>query len=174
MSDNDCPCASGRSFETCCEPYLLGHLSPPTAEALMRARYSAYALCSIDYLYKTSGPRVKKEFDAEGSRKWAQSAEWLGLEVLTTDGGGAEDASGTVEFIAHYKIKDNTFDHHEFAKFARHDGEWRFMDGKVIGPEPVRREGPKIGRNDPCSCGSGKKFKKCCGATGGGTTEQPA
>jgi tetratricopeptide (TPR) repeat protein len=30
-------------------------------------------------------------------------------------------------------------------------------------PEPIRREGPKVGRNDPCPCGSGKKYKKCCG-----------
>jgi uncharacterized protein YecA (UPF0149 family) len=31
-------------------------------------------------------------------------------------------------------------------------------------PEPFRRSAPKIGRNDPCHCGSGKKFKKCHGA----------
>ena len=30
---------------------------------------------------------------------------------------------------------------------------------------PVKREGPKLGRNDPCWCGSGKKYKKCHGAT---------
>lgn len=29
-------------------------------------------------------------------------------------------------------------------------------------PQPVRREGPRVGRNDPCPCGSGKKYKKCC------------
>jgi uncharacterized protein YecA (UPF0149 family) len=29
--------------------------------------------------------------------------------------------------------------------------------------EPYRRVTAKVGRNDPCSCGSGKKFKKCCG-----------
>jgi preprotein translocase subunit SecA len=34
-------------------------------------------------------------------------------------------------------------------------------DGK---PAPVRREGRKIGRNEPCPCGSGKKYKRCCGA----------
>ncbi len=28
---------------------------------------------------------------------------------------------------------------------------------------PLTREAPKVGRNDPCPCGSGKKFKKCCG-----------
>ncbi|MBR6014599.1 MAG: SEC-C domain-containing protein, partial [Firmicutes bacterium] len=42
--------------------------------------------------------------------------------------------------------------------------EWRFIDGKMDTGEPYRREEPKIGRNDPCPCGSGKKYKKCCGA----------
>jgi preprotein translocase subunit SecA len=29
--------------------------------------------------------------------------------------------------------------------------------------QPLLRQGPKVGRNDPCPCGSGKKFKQCCG-----------
>ena len=37
-------------------------------------------------------------------------------------------------------------------------------EGDIIVPaEPIRREQPKIGRNEPCPCGSGKKYKKCCG-----------
>ena len=164
MSDNNCPCGSGRAFELCCEPYLMGRLHAPTAEALMRARYSAYALCSIDYLFKTSGPRIRKEFDAEGSKRWAESAEWTGLDVLAAEGGGEQDAAGMIEFVAHYTIKKKAFDHHEKAQFAKVGGQWLFMDGEVIGPEPIRRETPKIGRNDPCTCGSGRKYKKCCGA----------
>ncbi len=35
--------------------------------------------------------------------------------------------------------------------------------GETIKVETVRREEPKVGRNDPCPCGSGKKYKKCCG-----------
>ena len=164
MSDsNACPCGSGLPFEKCCEPYLLDRKAAPTAEALMRARYAAYSLCSIDYLYQTSGPKVRKEFDAEGSKKWSESAEWTGIEVLNKEGGGENDETGTVEFIAHYTIKETPFDHHEISQFRKIDGEWRFIDGKIIGPAPIRREQPKIGRNDPCPCGSGKKYKKCCG-----------
>ena len=37
-------------------------------------------------------------------------------------------------------------------------------DHEHAGPRPYVREQPKVGRNDPCVCGSGKKFKKCCGA----------
>ena len=39
----------------------------------------------------------------------------------------------------------------------------RLFPGKI---ETFRREAPKVGRNDPCPCGSGKKFKKCCGKGG--------
>ena len=162
---SDCPCCSGRAYEECCEPLLLGRGRAGTAEALMRARYTAYTLAEIDYLYKTSGPRVRREFDAESSRKWAQSAEWKGFEILKSTGGGAGDGSAVIEFVARYQIKESPFEHHEVAEFAKIEGEWRFIDGKMIGPEPVRREAPKVGRNDPCPCGSGQKHKKCCGRT---------
>ena len=165
MPDNNtCPCGSGLPFENCCEPYLLGRKPAPTAESLMRARYSAYALGSIDYLFKTSGPKIRKDFDAEGSKRWSESAEWTGLEVVAKENGEEADSKGIVEFIAHYTVKETPFDHHEIATFEKIDNEWRFIDGKIIGPAPVRREEPKIGRNDPCPCGSGKKYKKCCGA----------
>ena len=165
MADsNTCPCGSGRPFEECCEPYLLGREKAPTPEALMRSRYSAYALGSIDYLFETSGPKIRKDFDAAGSKRWSESAEWTGLEVLGTSGGEEGSDVGTVEFIAHYTVKESPFDHHEIATFRKISGNWRFTDSKIIGPDPIRREEPKIGRNDPCPCGSGKKYKKCCGA----------
>jgi len=164
MSDL-CPCGSGIVFESCCEPYLIERKKPETATALMRSRYSAYALGAVDYLFKTSGPKVRKEFDAESSRKWAESATWTGIEVLLEEGGGATDECGVVEFIAHYAVKETSFDHHERAEFEKIDGVWTFMDGRILGPDPVKREQPKIGRNDPCPCGSGKKYKKCCAVT---------
>lgn len=163
-NSNLCPCGSGVDFDKCCGPYLMGERPAPTAKALMRARYTAYAMCDIDYLFKTSGPKVQKEFDADGSKRWAESSVWTGLEVLRTEEGGENDAKGLVEFVAHYSIKGKDFDHHEIADFEKIGTEWRFIDGRIIGPEPVRREEPKIGRNDPCPCGSGKKYKKCCGA----------
>ena len=161
MSDL-CPCGSGQAFETCCEPLLMEQAKPKTATQLMRARYSAYAMGNIEYLYKTSGPRVRKEFDAENSKKWAESARWNGLDIVATTDGGEGDETGRVEFVAHYTVKENDFDHHEIADFAKLDGEWRFMDGKIFGTDPFRRDQPKVGRNDLCPCGSGKKYKKCC------------
>ncbi|MEI8242217.1 MAG: YchJ family protein [bacterium] len=160
---SDCPCCSGRAYEQCCEPLLLGQARATTAEALMRSRYTAYTLAEIDYVFKTSGPRVRKEFDAESSRKWAQSAEWKGFEIQRSEGGSAQDDEAVIEFVARYQVEKADFQHHEIARFGRVDGEWRFMDGKIVNPPPERREAPKLGRNDPCACGSGRKFKKCCG-----------
>jgi SEC-C motif-containing protein len=171
---NECPCCSGRSYEQCCEPLLLGQTRAATAEAVMRARYTAYTLAEIDYLYQTSGPRVRREFDAESSRKWAQSAEWKGFSIRRAEGGGEQDTSGVIEFVAQYQIDKSDFEHHEIAQFGRVDGEWRFVDGQMVNPPPVRRDTPKIGRNDPCTCGSGKKFKKCCAQAAAEPADQQA
>jgi SEC-C motif-containing protein len=150
---------------------LLGQTRAATAEAVMRARYTAYSLAEIDYLYASSGPRVRAEFDAESSRKWAQSAEWKGFTILQSEGGGAQDDRGVIEFVAHYRIEQADYEHHEIATFGRVEGEWRFQDGRMVNPPPERREVPKIGRNDPCTCGSGKKYKKCCGQAGAERSE---
>ncbi|MBR3085047.1 MAG: YchJ family protein [Kiritimatiellae bacterium] len=161
---NLCPCGSKLQFEDCCGPYLMGDKDPPTAEALMRSRYTAYAMGSIDYLYKSSCAKIQREFDADGCKKWSESAEWTGMEVLRTEGGGESDDKGVVEFIAHYSINGKPVNHHETSEFGRIGGKWKFIDGEIAKMEPIRREAPKVGRNDPCPCGSGKKYKKCCGA----------
>lgn len=160
----NCPCCSGKEFADCCEPILKG-ATAPTAEALMRARYSAYATKDIDFLQRSSCGPALKEFKADEVRKWAESSEWLGLEILRAEPVPDDTDRAEVEFSALYKVKDTELRHHEIAQFRRIDGEWRFADGKIIGPEPKRREEPKVGRNDPCPCGSGKKYKKCCGRT---------
>jgi SEC-C motif-containing protein len=128
----------------------------------MRARYCAYAVASVDFLHATSGPHVQKDFEAAKTKTWSQSANWTGLEVVKETLGGPDDETGVVEFIAHYTVKEKPFDHHEIARFERHHGAWVFMDGRIFGTDPIRREAPKVGRNDPCTCGSGKKYKKCC------------
>lgn len=157
-----CPCCSGKEFSDCCEPFLLGLRQPPTAEALMRSRYTAYARANLDYLFESSGAAVRKEFDHDSTRKWAESAEWHGLEILRTEAGGEQDQRGVIEFLARYTIGERTCNHREIADFVRVHGQWKFEDGRVLGPDPVRREAPKVGRNDACPCGSGKKYKKCC------------
>ncbi len=127
----------------------------------MRSRYSAFATANVDYLHDTLLPDTRADFERAGAEEWARTSEWTGLTIRGVDGGGAEDAEGYVEFVAHFRQEGKDLLHHETGHFKREDGRWFYADG-IRGQKPVRVE--KIGRNDPCSCGSGKKYKKCCGA----------
>jgi SEC-C motif-containing protein len=159
-----CPCGSGRAYAVCCAPLIEGTRQAETPEALMRSRYSAYALQRIPYLARTLHPSERDDFDAEGAARWSRESEWLGLEIVSATGTNPGDQTGMVEFRAHYTRDGATQVHHERSEFRRADGVWYFRDGKPVGAPQVRRTAPKIGRNDPCPCGSGKKYKKCCGA----------
>ena len=142
---------------------ISGAAKAETAEALMRARYTSYVTGDIGFLKSSATKAVQDEFDEETSRAWSSASTWHGLEVIKTEGGQASDSEGVVEFRALYTANGEFCNHHEVAKFARENGEWTFIDGDLVGETPVVREEPKIGRNDPCPCGSGKKYKKCCG-----------
>jgi SEC-C motif-containing protein len=158
----NCLCGSDKSFGECCEPFLNGTGNAPTAEALMRARYSAYASANMDFIERTIHSSNRAAFDRESARKWAEESQWQGLEIMNVIDGKEDDAEGTVEFIATYSQKDETVKHHEIATFRKEADTWTFVDGHLSN-QPFRRDQPKIGRNDPCHCGSGKKYKKCCG-----------
>jgi SEC-C motif-containing protein len=158
---NSCPCGSGTAFSACCEPIINGARTAETAEQLMRARYTAYVTAAMDFLFSSTHPGHRKDYDHTGTKAWAENSEWLGLEIIGTTRGGPDDAEGEVEFIARFKEKGASRSHHECAQFKREKGVWHFTDGRLAKPRPVTVT--KIGRNDPCSCGSGLKFKKCCG-----------
>jgi len=129
----------------------------------MRSRYSAYVEHQIDYLGETLHPDHRADWDREATRRWSQDAEWLGLEIVATEAGGTGDTEGWVEFIANFTEAGKPKRHHERSRFRHDDGRWYYVDGEVSKPQTQRRETARVGRNDPCPCGSGKKFKKCCG-----------
>ena len=157
-----CPCGTGRGYSACCGRYIEGETAAPTAEALMRSRYTAYVRAHIDHITETHDPSTRANHDEEQARAWAEGSEWLGLEVLSTEAGGPDDNDGKVEFVARYRNDHGEHEHRERGEFRKHEGAWYFTSGKVVGPQPVRLASPKVGRNDPCPCGSGKKYKKCC------------
>lgn len=156
-----CPCGSGAAFTECCEPIMQGIRTADSPEQLMRARYSAYATANIDFLHDSLLPEARGDFDREGTKGWASGSEWRSLEIVNTEAG---DSEGTVEFIATFTQQGNEVRHHEISRFKKANGVWYLLDGKAVTQKPFRREEPKVGRNDPCTCGSGKKYKKCCGA----------
>lgn len=158
-----CPCGSGKDYTKCCEPFIRGALPAPTAEALMRSRYTAYVKQAIDYIESTHSLEKRDEVSIEETRKWASESKWLSLQILGKKKGLEEDQEGEVEFIASYEQAGLLERHHEVGTFKKTGDRWFYEAGKFI-PTQVVRTSEKIGRNDPCACGSGKKFKKCCGA----------
>ncbi len=157
-----CTCGSGRKFDNCCGPILAG-ASPATAEALLRSRYTAFATADTDYLVETLTADIRDSFDRIEAESTAAEAKWQRLEIRGITGGGADDDSGIIEFVAEFTLRGEKRIHHEVSQFRREDGRWRCAGGQM-NPKSPPVHVIKVGRNDPCSCGSGKKFKKCCGA----------
>ena len=160
---NNCPCGSAQDYSNCCEPAHLGTSHSTTAEALMRSRYSAYVKNQIAYLGESLHPDHRQDWSEEDTKRWAENSDWLSLEIMSTQGGQEIDSEGTVEFSATYKEKNTQNRHHEISRFLKEDDRWYYVDGDIPKPVTVRNETPKIGRNEPCPCASGKKYKKCCG-----------
>ncbi len=158
-----CPCGNEDEYEACCGRFISGEAKPETAEQLMRSRYTAYTRQEIDYVVATHDASSRDEVDRDGALQWAKEASWEALQVVEVERGGKDDNDGVVEFIARYALDGKVMSHHERATFHQHDGEWFFADGEMVKKKPVKRETAKVGRNEPCPCGSGKKYKKCCG-----------
>lgn len=144
-----CPCGSGIALADCCGKWHQGQPAP-SAERLMRSRYSAYTLGLIDYLVATTLPAQQAALDRDSMRAWSLGSTWLGLEV---EGSELIDTHAFVTFTARWHDGDGEHRHRERSAFVQQAGRWYFIDPTV----PL-----KAGRNDPCPCGSGQKFKKCC------------
>lgn len=125
-SNNLCPCGSKKAFSECCAPYINGGEAAPTAEALMRSRYTAYTLLREDYLLATwdSATRPSALNLAE-----EVPTKWLGLEVKRHHQKDAEHA--IVEFVARYKVQGRAYRLHEVSRFVRKDGRWFYVDGEI-------------------------------------------
>ncbi|GHV52331.1 hypothetical protein FACS1894206_00910 [Deltaproteobacteria bacterium] len=158
-----CPCGSGLELAACCEPIVHGAKSAPTAEALMRARYTAHALREFVFLETSLHSSTRESVDSKKLNQLADVVAWTGMEIHGTEGGGADDTTGRVSFTAKYSVNGVEQTMREDASFVREEGEWRYLEGLVEGHTTYHRDSPKIGRNDLCPCGSGKKYKKCCG-----------
>ncbi|MGW0245022.1 YchJ family protein [Nocardia goodfellowii] len=121
-----CPCRRGEPFGECCGPLLAGERPAPTAEALMRSRYTAFAVGDTGYLKRSwhSGNRPE-ELDLDPGQRW------LFLEIVRTERGGPFDDTGLVEFIAHYRADGGRGQLHEVSRFVRENGAWVYLDGVI-------------------------------------------
>jgi SEC-C motif domain protein len=163
MTENydSCPCGSGARFEDCCEPVIQGKRESQTAAELMRARYSAFATGAMEFIVDTTHSATRGEVNVPDITEWSNTSTWQGLEIIETK--DLDEQRAYVSFEAHFTQQGKEQKHREKSLFEREDGSWRFVTGDELKNPTVRYETPRPGRNDPCSCGSGKKYKKCCG-----------
>ena len=153
-----CPCGSGNPFGTCCGPVLAGERRAATAEELMRARFTAHATRDFAFLHRTHRPTARRPYvPAPGE----PATVWTRL-VVHGHGPGASPELAYVDFSAYGMEGGVEHVLHEKAEFIREDGAWLYTRALREGPEPIRNAGKRPGRNDPCPCGSGKKYKHCC------------
>ena len=154
-------------YQDCCQPYHDGLLNneadgikAETAKRLMRTRYSAFVLVKPNYIVKTTIPAQQNLLDIKAIENWAKETDWAGLEIVThTPKLGKRHAQ--VEFKAYFKTNENLQAHHELSAFVKvtdklnNDVRWYFLDPTVA---------MTVSQKQPCICGSGEKFKRCCGA----------
>ena len=130
----------------------------------MRSRYTAFVLGNADYLLATWDPESRPaRLDLQHDR-----TQWLGLQIVATEAGSETDSQGRVAFIAQFRLDGKEQALRENSRFRKVGDRWLYVDGQAAqisgsasGVAAVAR--PGIGRNDPCPCGSGKKYKRCCG-----------
>lgn len=147
-----CPCGSALEYSLCCQRYLSGSECAPEPALLMRSRYSAFVKRDADYLVKTWHPSCQAAAFRDDIQNGFSKTEWLGLTVFSTEAGRTPE-EGFVSFVARFHENNKNGAIIERSRFLKENGQWYYIDGTR----------PVIGRNDPCPCGSGKKFKKCCG-----------
>ena len=163
-----CPCQINPSsndiiapllYQDCCQPYHDDMKKADTAERLMRTRYSAFVLVKPEYIVKTTLPTQQDLLDIEAIESWAKETDWAGLEIVThTPKLGKRHAQ--VEFKAYYMTENGQQAHHELSTFVKvtnkadNNVSWYFLDPTVS---------MSVTQKQPCICGSGEKFKRCCG-----------
>ena len=178
-----CPCqinpssddiGSALLYKECCQPYhdglfdkdfgKLDGIKTDTAERLMRTRYSAFVLVKPEYIVKTTLPAQQNLLDIKSIESWAKETDWAGLQIVAhMPKLGKRHAQ--VEFKAYFNMPDGKEQkqqaHHELSVFVKvtdkvsNNAYWYFLEPTVS---------MTVSQKQPCICGSGEKFKRCCGA----------
>ena len=120
-----CPCGNSHPYKSCCKPYIERLTNVPTAEALMRSRYTAFVLLNEAYLrYSWHPDTCPKTIHLN------ENTRWLGLKIKNTVAGQANDDTGEVEYVARSKVNGKACRLHENSRFTRFENRWVYFDGK--------------------------------------------
>lgn len=158
-----CPCCSGKNFADCCKDIIAGNKIAQTPLELMRSRYTAHVCKDMPHIVRTMRNKALKLFDPDKTKQeWFEQCEWTKLEIIDAPEINKHSKDGIVEFKAYYNFQGSEHILHERSKFMKLDNQWYYIAGQK--KNPVIEASNKVGRNDDCICGSGKKYKKCCGS----------
>jgi SEC-C motif-containing protein len=127
IQESVCPCGSAAGYVLCCGRYLVGDEVPQSAEQLMRSRYCGFVICDEAYLLSTWHPDTRP-----GKVRLDDQQRWLGLSVRATEAGGIDDETGTVEYVARFKIDGKGHRLHEISRFEKIEGRWYYLDGQHL------------------------------------------
>lgn len=128
---SDCPCGSGRAYASCCGRHVDGGEAAATAEALMRSRYTAYALGNEAHVLATWHASTRP---ASLGLAEQPGPKWIGLQVLRHE--QPDEAHAVVEFIARYKVNGRAFKMQETSRFIKENGRWYYLDGDAADGAP--------------------------------------
>lgn len=130
MKMDPCPCCSQKAYANCCEPLHLEETTAPTAAALMRSRYAAFALRKINYLVATMDPALRTTFDPEQARQWAESVDFVELQILEhAPSGKTAHVEFKAWFVPHGESERQV--HHERSLFRQRDGAWYYCEART-------------------------------------------
>jgi len=157
-ADSPCPCGRGLTFGACCAPVLAQARPAANAEELMRSRFTAHVVGDFVHLHRTYLGTARRPYVEEPD---PENLPWTRLVVHHHED-GPKPGTATVDFSAYFDDDGSEGVLHEKSEFQLIDGVWYYARPLRTGPAPVKAAHPKVGRNDPCPCGSGKKYKQCC------------
>ena len=159
MDDEVCPCGLGVRYGDCCGALHSGRAVATTPEQLMRSRYSAYVLLNDEYLRHSWHASTRPaELDL------TPTMQWLGLTITDAPLPILTGSEGWVEFNARFLLAGRIEHLRERSRFLYEQGRWFYVDGQLQPQHQKEIKPVKIGRNEPCPCGSGRKYKQCCGS----------
>ena len=147
-----CPCEPSSQWAACCGRFIERGELPELPEQVMRSRYSAYVTGNIPYIQQTMAGPALKNFDAKDVQLWIDQVQWHHLNVIKASPLSKDNTCGYVEYCVSYKQLGKKQLLHELSEFKRIDSKWVYWSGKFL----------EAKRNEPCPCGSGLKYKKCC------------
>lgn len=125
-----CPCGSQNTYSQCCGAIIEGRISAPTAERLMRSRYTAFTKADVDYLMKSWHSSTRPLSDKVDIKRWAKSVKWVKLEILQKEKGEEADNTGMVTFRALFMEGGKVDQIKEESIFEKENGEWVYVSGK--------------------------------------------